>query len=63
MTFTPAKVKELERETPPVATAIAPPAAGMPMWVWITLAAGATLLLALLIAVWKLRRRPVERLA
>jgi len=55
--FTPAKVKELKRETPPVATA--PGTNSMPGWVWIALAGGATLLLALLLAVWKLaRRRP-----
>jgi len=55
--FTPAKVKELKRETPPVATV--PGTNTMPGWVWLALAGGATLLLALSLAVWKLaRRRP-----
>jgi hypothetical protein len=56
--FTPAKAKELKRETPPVATA--PGAGTTPPWVWIALAGGAALLLALLFVIWKLaRRRPV----
>jgi len=57
--FTPAKVKELKRETPPVATA--PGTNTTPGWVWLALAGGATLLLALSLAIWKLaRRRPAE---
>lgn len=55
--FTTAKVEELKHETPPVATA--PGTNTMPGWAWIALAGGATLLLALSLAVWNLaRRRP-----
>lgn len=55
--FTAAKAQELKQETPPVATA--PGTNTMPGWLWIALAGGATLLLALSLAVWKLaRRRP-----
>lgn len=56
--FTPAKVKELQRETPPVAGA-APATETTPPWVWLALAGGAGLLVALLLVIWKLaRRRP-----
>jgi hypothetical protein len=57
--FTPAKVNELRRETPPVAGEAALEAPGLPSWVWLALAVGAGLLLALLLVIWKLaRRRP-----
>jgi len=56
--FTPAKVKELQRETPPVAEAAAATET-TPPWVWLALAGGAGLLIALLLVIWKLaRRRP-----
>jgi hypothetical protein len=54
ITFTPAKVKELDRETPPVAQAAD---AGLPMWVWLALAGAALLLITLSLAVWRLARR------
>ena len=55
--FTAAKAAQLKREAPPVAGA---PAAhsGTPIWVWIALAVGAAVVIALSIAVWKLTRRP-----
>ena len=57
--FTPAKVKELPRETPPVAGEAAPEPSGLPSWVWLALAGGGGLLLALLLVILKLaRRRP-----
>jgi hypothetical protein len=57
ITFTAAKVKELKRETPPVAQVAAPKDAGLPMWVWLALTGGAALLLSLSLAVWRLARR------
>jgi len=57
ITFTPAKVKELTRETPPVAEVAQAREAGLPMWVWLVLAGAAALLLALSLAVWRLARR------
>jgi hypothetical protein len=56
VTFTTEKVAELKHEAPPAAQQ---PGSSMPMWVWFALAAGAALLLALSLAVWKLARRPV----
>jgi len=56
ITFTPAKVKELKRETPPVAQ-VAPSKDGLPMWVWLALGGAAALLLTLSLAVWRLARR------
>ena len=55
VTFTPAAVKELKRETPPVASA---PAAetGLPVWVWLALAGAAAALIALSVAVIRLKR-------
>lgn len=55
--FTPAKVSQLERRTTPVAPPV--PLPGMPIWVWVALAAAAGLLVALSLAVFKLRRRPL----
>lgn len=56
--FTPAKVKELQRETPPATQQVAATKqAGLPMWVWLALAAAAVLLLALSFAIWFLARR------
>lgn len=57
VTFTPAKVKELKRETPPGAQVAETEKAGLPMWVWLALAGAAVLLLTLSIAVWRLARR------
>jgi len=57
VTFTPAKVKELKRETPPVAEPAPAKAAGLPMWVWLALTGGGALLLVLLFAIWRLARR------
>lgn len=51
--FTPAKATELKRKTPPSQTTSI-----LPAWVWVVLGAAAALLIALLVAVWKLRRRP-----
>jgi hypothetical protein len=53
--FTAAKGKELTHETPAVAHPTVP---GIPAWVWIALAGGAALLIALSLSVWKLARRP-----
>ena len=58
ITFTPAKVAELKRETPPVAEVAPAEDPGLPMWVWLALAAAAALLLTLSLAVWRLARRP-----
>jgi len=55
--FTPAKVKELKRETPPVAQAAQANDAGLPMWVWLALTGGGALLLGLSLAIWRLARR------
>jgi hypothetical protein len=55
--FTAAKVKELKRETPPVAQVALSKDAGLPMWVWLALAGGGALLLSLSLAVWRLARR------
>ena len=57
VTFTAAKVKELKRETPPVAQDAPAEAAGLPMWIWLALAGAGALLLALSFAVWRLARR------
>jgi hypothetical protein len=54
--FTPAKLKELERETPAVA-ALQAPDPGLPMWVWLALGGGGLALLGLLALVWRLARR------
>ena len=53
--FTAAKAAQLKRETPLVAQA---PGSGTPGWVWIALAAAAALLIALLVTVYRLSRRP-----
>jgi hypothetical protein len=53
--FTDANAATLKRVTPPVAGA---PSTGLPIWVWIALAAAAALLIALLVTVYKLSRRP-----
>jgi hypothetical protein len=55
--FTPAKVKELKRETPPVAAPEAAPAPGLPSWVWLALAGAGALLVALAFAFWRFARR------
>lgn len=55
--FTPAKVAELKRETPPVAATEAAPAPGLPMWVWLALTGAGALLLALALAFWRFARR------
>ncbi|MEA2218273.1 MAG: hypothetical protein QOJ35_899 [Solirubrobacteraceae bacterium] len=55
LTFTPAKVSELNRETTPVAGR--PAAPGLPMWVWLVLTGGAALLIALSLAFWRVTRR------
>lgn len=57
ITFTPAKAKELKRETPPVAQVARTEDAMLPMWVWLALAGAAVLLLTLSGAVWRLARR------
>jgi hypothetical protein len=57
ITFTPAKVKELKRETPLAAPVAQGGDAGLPMWVWLALAGGAVLLVTLSLAVWRLARR------
>lgn len=56
VTFTPAKVTELKRETPPLATATQ---SGLPMWVWLALGVAAAALIALSVAVVRLKRRTV----
>jgi hypothetical protein len=53
--FTAAKASQLKRETPPVAQV---PGSATPGWMWLVLAGGAALLLALSLTVWKLARRP-----
>ena len=58
--FTAAKASQLKRETPPAARL---PTSGTPGWVWVALAAAASLLLALSAAVWKLARRPRSSIA
>jgi hypothetical protein len=55
--FTPQSAAELKRVTPPADQL---PAAGTPGWVWIALACGAALVIALSLAVWRLARRPRE---
>ncbi len=61
VTFTPAKAAALKQATPALPGTAA--SSSMPMWVWIALAAGAAGLLALLITVWKLARRPLRPVA
>jgi hypothetical protein len=58
--FSPAGAAQLEHETPPSGPA---PSSDMPIWVWIALAAGGSLLAVLSIAVWKLARRPAAPVA
>jgi hypothetical protein len=55
--FTPAKVDELERETPPVVQPAWATDASLPTWVWLALTGGGALLLVLLLAIWRLARR------
>lgn len=55
VTFTPAKVNELKRETPPVATT--PATNTLPLWVWLALAVAVTLLVGLSVTVLRLKRR------
>jgi hypothetical protein len=55
--FTPAKAKELERETPAVAAPLQAPDSGLPMWVWLALGGAGLALLGLLLLVWRLARR------
>lgn len=50
--FTPAKATQLEQETTPL-----PSTPGLPLWVWLTLATGATVLTGLSVALWKLAQR------
>ena len=60
ITFTPAKVTELTRETPPVAQVAQvaqPDRAGLPLWVWLALIGGAALLLTLSLALWRVASR------
>jgi hypothetical protein len=57
VTFTPAKVTELKRETPSVAAAAQAMDAGLPMWVWLALTGGGALLLGLSLAIWRLAGR------
>ena len=57
ITYTVAKVKELKRETPPVAQVAQTKDAALPMWVWLALAGAGALLLTLSLAVWRLARR------
>ncbi|MEA2171538.1 MAG: hypothetical protein QOF76_4838, partial [Solirubrobacteraceae bacterium] len=54
--YTPATAKALERETVP-----GPTLPGLPLWVWLVLGAGAALLLFLVFAVWRLKRRPAAQ--
>ena len=56
VTFTPAKVKALKSETPPVAADTAA-TAGLPSWVWLALTGAGALLLALALAFWRFARR------
>jgi hypothetical protein len=56
--FTPAKATQLKEQAPPVADA--PSTNNTPPWVWLALAGGAGLLLALLLVIWKLARRRPE---
>jgi hypothetical protein len=58
--FSPARAAALKQQT--VAVGL-PPSPGMPMWVWLALSAAATLLVALSLTVWKLKRRPAARVA
>jgi hypothetical protein len=53
--FTAANAATLKRVTPPVAGA---PSTGLPIWVWIALGIAAALLIALLVTVYRLSRRP-----
>jgi hypothetical protein len=55
ISFTLQSAAQLSRVTPPAAQL---PGAGAPRWVWIALGCGATLLIALSLAVWKLAHRP-----
>jgi hypothetical protein len=54
ITFTPEKVDELTRATPPVAEVATP---GLPVWVWIALSGAAALLVALSLALLAFARR------
>jgi hypothetical protein len=54
--YTVAKASLLKSETPP-GPVIHVPGSGMPGWVWIVLSVAFGLLIALLLAVWKLSRR------
>ena len=56
--FTSDKVAELKKEAPP-----GPALPGLPIWVWLALAVGATLLIGMSVAILKLRRRPVAQAA
>jgi hypothetical protein len=58
--FTGAAAATLKRVTPPVAGA---PSTGLPIWVWIALGIAAALLIALLVTVYRLSRRPPAAVA
>jgi len=58
--FTGANAAQLKRQTPPVAGA---PSNGLPIWVWLALGIAAALLIALLVTVYRLWRRPPAAVA
>jgi hypothetical protein len=61
--FSPAKVTQLARETPPGATTPGPTPPSTPVWAWVALGVAGALLFGLLFLVWKLRRRPAQQVA
>jgi hypothetical protein len=61
--FSPAKVTQLARETPPGATTPGPTPPSTPVGAWVALGVAGALLFGLLFLVWKLRRRPAQQVA
>jgi hypothetical protein len=60
--FTGANAAQLKRQTPPLAGARAS-STGLPIWVWLALGLAALLLIALLVTVYRLSRRPPAAVA